>query len=486
MLKPLLLIVAIATLTCLPVRTVAAQLAFSETSYPVGGTPSALVAGDFNNDGAVDLLVTLSDIAAVQVLLGNAGAFVPGAMIPVGVNPIDIVATDFNNDGNLDFATADNDSSGPLVGFATISIRLGNGLGGFTNAPPLDAFICRSLTTGDFNGDGNADLAAQRGSGHPGSNDFVWLYLGDGLGNFQVNAQYSLGIDVQDVHAVRVNNDAFLDLVVTCTGMFASGVFTVMGDGTGGFNVPIANPLMEPYTTSAIGDFDGNGSLDLVANHPGTSPCLDTIDIVSGDGAGGFSVSSTLTLPCGEHSFAVADWNGDGDSDVAITRPASPLSPTVTGVVTLALSDSVGGFVTQDVAVGQTPAGILTDDLDGNGQADLVIGDSGTHSIRVLLGGGPATADPFVRGDANSSGTVGIDDPITILQYLFVPGAAVPACLDAADFDDSGTIVLNDPIAILGYLFNSGAPPQLPFPACGFDVTSSTLLECSYPQVACP
>ncbi|MEM7168365.1 MAG: VCBS repeat-containing protein [Planctomycetota bacterium] len=466
-----------------------AQLAFTSTDYPVGGAPAALATGDFNGDGALDLAVTIADGAAVQILLGNAGAFVAGNTVPVGTNPVDIVTADFNNDGHLDFATADNDAPSSLVGFATVSIRLGDGLGAFSAAPFIDAFICRAIASGDFNGDGNADLAIHRGAGHPGANSFVWMYLGDGLGGFTANGQYTVGINVWDLHATHVNNDSFLDLVVTCNGVqpqLDSGVFTVIGDGTGSFTAFPTNPLMAPYMASALGDFDGNGSVDLVAHRVGGSGCQDSIDVVSGDGAGGFAIATTLTLPCGDHTFATADWNGDGESDIAVARQANPLSPTLVGSVTMALSDTIGGYTLQDVAVAQAPRALLSEDLDGNGMPDLVVAHGGATNITVLLNGGVTTASVFLRGDSNSNGSIGIDDAITTLQYLFVAGTPVPTCLDAADFDDNGSVVLNDPIAVLAYLFNNGATPPLPFPICGFDVTPSSLAACNYPQASCP
>ena len=68
---------------------------------------SAIVAGDFNGDGKLDLAVTDSGGNAVLVLLGNGdGTFQPPITIAVGNGPDAIVAGDFNNDGKLDLAVA--------------------------------------------------------------------------------------------------------------------------------------------------------------------------------------------------------------------------------------------------------------------------------------------------------------------------------------------------------------------------------------------
>ncbi|MCA8959450.1 MAG: peptidoglycan DD-metalloendopeptidase family protein [Planctomycetes bacterium] len=82
----------------------------------------------------------------------------------------------------------------------------------------------------------------------------------------------------------------------------------------------------------------------------------------------------------------------------------------------------------------------------------------------------------FIRGDTSGDGVVGIEDPIGTLSYLFVPGATVPACLDAADADDNGAISIGDAIYVLSFLFVDGSPtPPAPYPACGLDVGIDTL-----------
>ncbi len=91
----------------------------------------------------------------------------------------------------------------------------------------------------------------------------------------------------------------------------------------------------------------------------------------------------------------------------------------------------------------------------------------------------------FRRGDANSDSRVDLGDPVFILSFLFLGGAA-PGCLDTADGNDDGALDLSDPLAILGFLFLGG--PALPFPgvgACGTDPTSDDRLGCAaYPH--CP
>jgi hypothetical protein len=79
----------------------------------------------------------------------------------------------------------------------------------------------------------------------------------------------------------------------------------------------------------------------------------------------------------------------------------------------------------------------------------------------------------FIRGDADLSGFVRIEDAVLALQAVF--GAAPLACRDAADANDDGRLDLGDGLYTLGYLFSGGPPPPAPFPGAGVDPSEDSL-----------
>jgi acid phosphatase type 7 len=90
------------------------------------------------------------------------------------------------------------------------------------------------------------------------------------------------------------------------------------------------------------------------------------------------------------------------------------------------------------------------------------IADSGTviDSFSIEKGA------PFIRGDADGSGSIAVADAIAVLEILF-RSTAPPPCLDRLDVNGDGAVDVSDPIYLLVFRYGGGGPPPSPYPQCG-------------------
>jgi hypothetical protein len=195
---------------------------------PVGAgfKPFSAAVGDFNLDGKLDLAVANSGDGDVTILLGNgSGGFTQAAGSPVDVGsiPLSVVVGDFNLDGKPDLAVTN-------AGSDNVTILLGNGSGGFTQpagSPVSTGDEPFSVVVGDFNLDGKPDLAVAN-DGSPGN---VTILLGNGSGGFTqaAGSPVSAGHGPIFLTVGDFNQDGKPDLAVANNG--SNNVTILLGDG---------------------------------------------------------------------------------------------------------------------------------------------------------------------------------------------------------------------------------------------------------------
>ncbi len=384
-----------------------------------GDNPAAVVAGDFNNDGTPDLGVANANNNSVSVILSNknktfqARMDYPGGPPPVVASapaPYLIATGDFNGDGNADLAMVDSNCPNfPSCGAGTIAILLGNGDGTFQGArqySPGTNSDPDSVAVGDFNGDNIPDLAVANYA-----TNRVSIMLGVGDGTFQPAVAFQVGSGPTSVATADVNGDGKLDLVVT--NFNSNTVSVLLGNGDGTFGAAASYKTGNGPEAVAVGDFNGDKKLDLVVVNETDS----SISILLGNGDGTFQSQMTyLTGTEANSAVAVGDFNGDRKLDLAVADSPS-------GQMSVLLGNGDGTFQPfKTYAVGTNPFSIVAADFNGDGKLDLaltspLVQNTPGDVVSVLMGNGDGTfgtptlfgvgylSYAAVAGDFNASGT---------------------------------------------------------------------------------
>jgi tRNA A-37 threonylcarbamoyl transferase component Bud32 len=149
----------------------------------------------------------------------------------------------------------------------------------------------------------------------------------------------------------------------------------------------------KPYAV-AVGDFNGDGKLDLVVSNIADN----TVSLLLGNGDGTFQPAVNLRTQAEPHGVAVGDFNGDGKLDFAVANKKST-------TVSVFLGNGDGTFRDpRSYATGSNPKGVAVADLNGDGKADLVVANGG--DVSVLLGNGDGTFRPAVNYPCRAGGDV--------------------------------------------------------------------------------
>ena len=290
--------------------------------------------GDFNGDGALDLAVANYASDSVSVLLGKGdGTFQPPARYGVGAYPFSVAVGDFNGDGKPDLAVAKYYS-------AKVSILSGKGDGTFQAAVHYaTGTIPVSVATGDFNRDGKLDLVvANSGS------DNASVLLGNGDGTFETAANYTVGSVPVSVAVGDFNGDGKPDLAVANFGLKdpGSGVYTnigvsvLLGQGDGTFQDAFNYDAGTNPVAVAVSDFNGDGESDIAVGLASAKAGGDGVSVLLGNGDGTFQVAvAAATLG---QRLAVGDFNRDGRPDLAVANWGHSLEPPTGGNLSVLLN----------------------------------------------------------------------------------------------------------------------------------------------------
>jgi hypothetical protein len=273
--------------------------------------------------------------------------------------------------------------------------------------PPTSPYP-QSVAVADFNGDGKLDMAVPVYSIGTPTTD-VNIFLGNGNGTFKAGPAFPLtGQNVNNVAVGDFNGDGKIDLAISMPD--AGEIQVLLGNGDGSFT-PLA-PISVPAGVFKVGtcDFNGDGKLDLVVT-------AYEITVLLGNGDGTFTAKPSIPITGGAASTAVGDFNGDGIADLAVADNGSESAPSS---VTILLGKGDGTFtqVPESPATGIEPLAIAVGDFNGDGILDLAVtnqndGNPIPGTVTILIGKG----NGFFRPTAVSPQTGPVPYSVAVADF---------------------------------------------------------------------
>lgn len=375
--------VALAALLCGGITAARAQTVnlLLQNDYTNDGATYApsIAVGDVNNDGRPDLVATNRPAVGgdfIAVYLNNGAGGFNTTPLPAGLSLSArvVVLGDFNKDGNLDLAIGTDFLTGGL------NIRLGNGTGNFPTGTSFGTSTTiesiSDMVTADFNGDNILDLAITKVGGYnTAPSNAVKLLIGDGLGGFGGLTAYAVSFGgAQDIEVADFNVDGRPDIAATAPN--SNVIQVLLNNGTGGFNAAM-NTTSNGARKIVSGDFNRDCIPDLAVS-------INTSNVLTirlGNGAGGFGAASSIVLNhLQEAALAVGDFNRDRKVDIVVRHINAG-----TNNFTILTGDGSGGFPgafnmtlpASDSAA--TSLAVL--DANRDGRADIVVNRQGGFAL---------------------------------------------------------------------------------------------------------
>ncbi len=242
-------------------------------SFKSGDGPIALVVDDFNGDSIADIVSVASRSSDLSLTLGRAST----------------------------------SSSASTIGTSRILTGVRN---------------IRAIITGDFNGDGNTDIAAAGLGFTTDANSELKVLLGRGDGTFGAAIARFGDREIVDLIASDLDGDGNDELLtLSATGQLKTYRLSALTLSQ------IAQTTVSVGASSfAVGDFNGDGTTDVAVANLGD----EIIELLVGNRTGQFFVKSTVTNVTAPSDIVVADFDGDGKAEIAVANFYKQLPEVVT------------------------------------------------------------------------------------------------------------------------------------------------------------
>jgi hypothetical protein len=384
-------------------------------SLPNGVPRGGLGLADVDQDGDTDVAIAqlwqaFRRTSLIVLENDGTGDLTQSLSIDTGREVSEIFAGDVNSDDRLDIVFSP--AGGAIPTSSAIGVIYGNEQGGFDPFEEIPlGNTDRLIAMLDIDDDGEPDLIT--GHSESAAGTFgpevtargLEVFTSDGAGGFSLHGVYPGPRTPSDLAVGDLDQDGDDDLL-----SFSAGIADMLssnGDGTfDGWESNLAAD--DPPRAVAVGDLDADGDLDLVST-AGAQYQQGTVSVRLGQGNGQFGPPDVTNISDGTvtpGAVVTGDIDGDGDLDVVTAnRFAGLYGGGSDGAVSVLLGNGSGGLAAPiDIVIGSDPAALALGDIDGDGDLDIVATTrrsygGGANAVVVLTNIGAAQfAEPLVLG----------------------------------------------------------------------------------------
>jgi subtilisin family serine protease len=425
---------------------------------------SDFLVSDINGDGKADLaLIELPRLVGdpwdLAVMLGDGtGHFAPAVRTPIAPQPAQIAGYtlgDFHKTGRPDLIESEypNATSGTSTPQLLLFPNVGSGQFGQPSTIAANYSVIGGgglIATADFNNDGNLDFVLSAASNPPGQGLSITLtaFLANGDGTFreEPTQTFDSGSGSENLRPAAIftgdfNGDGKPDVLLwvnsNVSGSAGQYVYEFLGNGDGTFAPP--KILFQNFGPFTVADLNHDGLPDIVeysssgisvylCQHDGTFQLSNTYPAYSGSFFSDYLFDNGQPEQGGA-SPMVADFNGDGNLDIAVFQ-SEPSYPQFITYLQILAGNGDGTFtptynVTQfnKADVPQTAV-----DVNGDGRADLIEVDDWPSSFHAIL----AAAGPPVQLTLPTNPVVGTQGLLTV-NISVASASAATVTLSASD-----------------------------------------------------
>ena len=370
----------------------------TKVDYTAGAFPRSVAIGDLDGDGKADLAVSNQFSNTVSVFRNtstsgtiDATSFATKVDYTTGSNPIFVSIGDLDGDGKADLAVTNQFSN-------TVSVFRNTSTSGTLDATSFAAKVDYttgstpfSVSIGDLDGDGKADLAVSnqfsntvsvfRNTSTSGTIDAT---------SFATKVDYTTGAVPVSVSIGDLDGDGKADLAVTNQNSSTVSVFR--NTSTSGTIDATSFAAKVDYTTGttpfsvSIGDLDGDGKADLaVSNQSSNTVSVFRNTSTSGTiDATSFATKVDYTTGAVPVSVSIGDLDGDGKADMAVANLNGSSVSLLRNTSTNGTIDITSFATKVDYTTGSGPRLVSIGDLDGDGKAELAVANQSSNTVSVL------------------------------------------------------------------------------------------------------